>query len=102
MAASDPLSDLILEQAAEAVVYANQKGVIERWNAAAVAMFGFSAAEAIGQNLDLMIPEHLRKGLRRGHGERQDTPGRTPDAHPRAPQVGAEAVCRDELRAGRG
>jgi PAS domain S-box-containing protein len=66
MAASDPLSDLILEQAAEAVVYANQKGVIERWNAAAVAMFGFSAAEAIGQNLDLMIPEHLRKGHWRG------------------------------------
>jgi PAS domain S-box-containing protein len=66
MAASDPLSDLILEQAAEAVVYANQKGVIERWNAAAVAMFGFSAAEAIGQNLDLLIPEHLRKGHWRG------------------------------------
>ena len=45
-----PLGELILEQAAEAVIYANRKGVIERWNAAAAAMFGFSAAEAIGQS----------------------------------------------------
>jgi PAS domain S-box-containing protein len=66
MAASDSLGDLILEQAAEAVVYANQQGVIERWNAAAVAMFGYTAAEAIGQSLDLMIPEHLRKAHWRG------------------------------------
>ncbi len=61
-----PLGELILEQAAEAVIYANRKGVIERWNAAAAAMFGFSAAEAIGQSLDLMIPEHLRQAHWRG------------------------------------
>jgi PAS domain S-box-containing protein len=61
MSTSDSLSELILEQAAEAVVYANGQGVIERWNAAATRMFGYSAAEALGQNLDLMIPEHLRK-----------------------------------------
>jgi PAS domain S-box-containing protein len=29
-------------------------------------MFGYSAAEALGQNLDLMIPEHLRKAHWRG------------------------------------
>ena len=29
-------------------------------------MFGFSAAEAIGQTLDLMIPEHLRAAHWRG------------------------------------
>ena len=66
MPTSDSIDDLILEQAAEAVIYANRQGVIERWNAAAVAMFGFSAAEAIGQNLDLMIPEHLRNAHWRG------------------------------------
>ena len=66
MSTSDSIGDLILEQAAEAVIFANQQGVIERWNAAAVAMFGFSAAEALGQNLDLMIPEHLRKAHWRG------------------------------------
>ena len=66
MPSSDSLADLILDQAAEAIVYANQNGAIERWNAAAAAMFGYSAAEALGQNLDLMIPEHLRKAHWRG------------------------------------
>jgi len=66
MSTSEPLAELVLEQVAEAVIYANHKGVIERWNAAAVEMFGYSAAEALGQSLDLMIPEHLRNGHWRG------------------------------------
>ena len=66
MSSPDPLDALILEQAAEAVIYANRQGVIERWNAAAVAMFGYSATEAVGQNLDMLIPEHLRKAHWRG------------------------------------
>ncbi len=66
MSSSDSLSELILEQAAEAVIYANLEGIIERWNAAAVAMFGYCAVEALGQNLDLIVPEHLRKGHWRG------------------------------------
>ena len=66
MSSPDPLDVLILEQAAEAVIYANRQGVIERWNAAAVAMFGYSATEAVGQSLDMLIPEHLRKAHWRG------------------------------------
>ena len=60
------LGEAIVEQMAEAVIYANRKGVIERWNTAAVQMFGFSATEAIGQRLDLMIPEPLRAAHWRG------------------------------------
>ena len=66
MSSPDALDALILGQAAEAVIYANRQGVIERWNAAAVAMFGYSATEALGQNLDMIIPEHLRKAHWRG------------------------------------
>jgi len=66
MHAARTLDQLILEQTAEAVIYANREGVIERWNAAAVAMFGFGAEEVLGQNLDMMIPEHLRKAHWRG------------------------------------
>jgi len=66
MEATQNLDQFIVEHIAEAVVYANREGVIERWNAAAAAMFGFSAAEAIGQGLDLMIPEHLRAAHWRG------------------------------------
>ena len=51
---------LILEQVADAVIYTDTMGSIVLWNAAAAALFGYSAAEAIGQSLDLIIPEHLR------------------------------------------
>lgn len=61
-----PLDQLILEQAADALIYANRQGVIERWNQAAATLFGFSADEAIGQRLDLIIPERLRAGHWRG------------------------------------
>jgi len=66
MAPTHTLGDSIVEHIAEAVIYADRNGVIERWNAAAAALFGFSAAEAVGQGLDLMIPEHLRAAHWRG------------------------------------
>ena len=66
MTIENALNDAIVEQMAEALIYANREGIIERWNASAQVMFGFSAAEALGHNLDLMIPEHLRKAHWRG------------------------------------
>ncbi|WP_427911450.1 PAS domain S-box protein [Ramlibacter sp. MMS24-I3-19] len=54
------LADLILEQTTDAVIYADRQGTIARWNQAAASLFGHSAAEAVGQSLDLIIPEHLR------------------------------------------
>ena len=50
----------ILEQMADAVIYADAAGTIRLWNGAAAALFGYSAAEAVGRSLDLIIPEHLR------------------------------------------
>jgi PAS domain S-box-containing protein len=60
------LAESILEQIADAVIYADDTGTIMRWNHAAAALFGYSAAEALGQNLDLIIPEHLRAAHWRG------------------------------------
>ena len=60
------LSDLILEQTSDALIYANREGVIERWNQAAESMFGYTFAEAYSQSLDLIIPEHLRPAHWRG------------------------------------
>jgi PAS domain S-box-containing protein len=60
------LAESILERIADAVIYADDKGTIRRWNDAAAALFGYSAAEALGQNLDLIIPEHLRAAHWRG------------------------------------
>jgi PAS domain S-box-containing protein len=54
------LAERILQSAADAVVFADCSGTIKRWNRASTALFGFSAEEALGQSLDLIIPEHLR------------------------------------------
>lgn len=54
------LAERILDQLADAVIYANRSGDIVRWNRASTDMFGFAAEEALGLSLDLIIPEHLR------------------------------------------
>ena len=50
----------IVEEMPEAVIVSDRAGVIVFWNRAAEVMFGHSAAEAIGQSLDLIIPERYR------------------------------------------
>jgi PAS domain S-box-containing protein len=60
------LGESILEQMADAAIYADRSGTIRRWNHAAASLFGYSASEALGQNLDLIIPEHLRERHWRG------------------------------------
>ena len=60
------LADRILDQAADALIYPDRTGSIARWNSAAAALFGSSPEEALGQNLDLIIPEHLRAAHWRG------------------------------------
>ena len=49
-----------VQNAEDALISADCLGNICSWNARAQALFGFSAAEALGQSLDLIIPEHLR------------------------------------------
>jgi PAS domain S-box-containing protein len=50
----------ILEQAPVSIILADREGVIRVWNRASEALFGFSAAEVVGQNLDVIVPERLR------------------------------------------
>ena len=54
------LAEHILDQVADALICANHNGEIIRWNHACTALFGFSAEEALGQSLNLIVPEHLR------------------------------------------
>lgn len=54
------LEHAVIREAPEAIVVADPKGAIQLWNGAAAAMFGYSAEEALGQSLDLIIPEKLR------------------------------------------
>ena len=59
----------IVEEMPEAVIFADRQGVVRLWNRAAETMFGYSADEALGQNLDLIIPERFR--ARHWEGYRQ-------------------------------
>jgi PAS domain S-box-containing protein len=51
---------LIIDQASDAVIFADRKGMIQVWNYAAVGLFGYPAGEVIGKSLDIIIPVHLR------------------------------------------
>lgn len=50
----------LLQDAPDAILVADQEGLIRFWNHGAESIFGFSDDEAIGQSLDLIIPEGLR------------------------------------------
>ena len=60
MGVESELAERILDQVADAVICTNHSGAIIRWNPACTALFGYSAEEALGQSVELIIPEHLR------------------------------------------
>lgn len=56
----DRLYRQIVEGSPDAVILGDKEGLIRLWNAGAEAIFGHSAAEALGRSMDLIIPERLR------------------------------------------
>jgi PAS domain S-box-containing protein len=51
----------LLEVIGDAIIASNASGVITFWNPAAERLFGFTAGEALGNSLDLIIPARLRE-----------------------------------------
>lgn len=58
--APDALFRRIVEEMPDAVIFADRQGAIRLWNRGAETMFGYSADEATGLSLDLIIPERFR------------------------------------------
>ena len=52
--------ELLVDAAGDAIIGADPEGKIVLWNPAAERIFGFTAREALGQTLDLIIPERFR------------------------------------------
>ena len=50
----------LVDGSPDAVVFGDAQGIIRLWNAGAEAIFGFTAAEAVGQSMDIIVPERLR------------------------------------------
>jgi PAS domain S-box-containing protein len=57
----------------DAVVVSDANGAIVVWNAAATRLFGFSEQEALGQPLDLIIPDRLRGRHNEGYAKTVET-----------------------------
>ncbi|WP_456684784.1 PAS domain-containing protein [Bradyrhizobium sp. P5_C11_2] len=55
------VADAILSTAADAVIASDSEGIIRIWNPGAERIFGYTADEAVGQSLDIITPERLRK-----------------------------------------
>ena len=55
------IADALLSTRSDAVIAADRDGIIRFWNPGAERIFGHAAAEAIGQSLDIIIPERLRQ-----------------------------------------
>ena len=56
----EALQASLLDQSPDAVIFAGTDGLISYWNAAAERVFGHSSSAALGQSVDLIIPEQFR------------------------------------------
>jgi PAS domain S-box-containing protein len=75
MGVQDPgwLTHQIVEQAPDAIIVADRDGAIRLWNGGAHAIFGYPAQEAVGQSLDLIIPERFRDRHWNGYRKAMET-----------------------------
>ena len=61
MTIADLVSEAVLSTHSDAIIAADRDGIIGFWNPGAERIFGFISNEAIGNSLDLIIPERLRQ-----------------------------------------
>jgi PAS domain S-box-containing protein len=54
------LAARLVSGAPDGILYAGRDGAIRVWNAGCERIFGWSAAEAVGQSMDMIIPDRLR------------------------------------------
>lgn len=67
------LAHAVVNESPEAIVVSDPDGIIRLWNAGATRMFGYSAEEALGRDLDLIIPEKLRARHNKGYQQTMET-----------------------------
>ena len=90
----DRLCREIIDGCSEAVMFSDREGIIRLWNNGAEKLFGFSREEAIGQSLDLIIPDKMRGRHWEGYHRVMDS-GKTRYA---TELLTAPALCKDGSR----
>lgn len=56
----EQVGQTLVQAKSEAIVACDRNGVIRLWNSGAERMFGYARDEALGQTLDIIIPERFR------------------------------------------
>jgi len=69
----DLIAKAIMRSSSDAIVAADRDGIIRYWNPGATRIFGHAESEAIGQSLDLIIPERLRQRHWNGYRRTMET-----------------------------
>ncbi|MDE2473048.1 MAG: PAS domain S-box protein [Bradyrhizobium sp.] len=64
LAERERLFSAAVESSHDAIITESLDGRITGWNPAAERLFGFSAAEAVGQDIDLIVPSERRSDMR--------------------------------------
>ncbi|MDO9094157.1 MAG: PAS domain-containing protein [Rubrivivax sp.] len=70
----------LVDAMGDAVIVSDVQGRVVVWNDAAERIFGWTAAEATGQRMDMIVPERLRKRHWDGYDKSMQT-GETKYAH---------------------
>ena len=69
----DWLAKAVVSASPEAIVVTDADGLIQLWNDGAARMFGYSAGDAVGESLDLIIPVKLRDRHWKGYRQTMAT-----------------------------
>jgi PAS domain S-box-containing protein len=86
------LSEAILSTRSDAIVAADRDGFIRFWNPGAERIFGHLRDDAVGQSLDLIIPERLRQRHWEGYRKTMET-GQS--RYGEGDLLSVPAVCKD-------
>nr|MBF0684815.1 PAS domain S-box protein [Pseudomonas sp.] len=65
--------DRVIAHMQEAVIVVDRNEIVRLWNPGAEKLFGYAAHEALGRNLDLIVPERLRQAHSSGFRKAVDT-----------------------------
>ena len=63
----------LLECVGDAIIVSDANERIVLWNSAATRIFGYSEAEALGQTLDLIVPERQQQRHHEGYSKSMET-----------------------------
>lgn len=88
-------SSRMIRDMPDAVICSDAQGRIQFWNAGATRIFGFTESEALGQSLDIIIPEPLRQRHWTGFDDTMRS-GRT--RYGAGDILSVPAVCKDGTR----